>query len=349
MSDTINKINTREELDSREPEAGKTGESERNVLLMPKRQRSQITDALQDLLRSKGPAFGTETVAPQKQTTSELREEVKKEFSEVLGFSLQSIDLNLISVNPFQTRESFDEASLTELSESIKSNGLAQPILLRRIDNKETPFELIAGERRLRATKLLGQTEILALVKDFDQKESLKLSIVENAQRESLNPIEEAHAYKILNSHFKLTQADIASVVGKSRVYISNSLRLLSLPEEIQELLKSSELSVGHAKVLLALSDIETQLYFAGICVRSGLSVRALEQRIARLSEEELEEEDQDYQLELDKIARQEKKLSGLLDIENLKLRLNSHGQKTLSITFDSEAQWKRFFSKVKS
>ena len=222
-----------------------------------------------------------------------------------------------------------------------------QPIVVRETPGGANEFELISGERRLRATKSLGQKKISALVKKVSDQESLELSIIENAQRENLNPLEEAKAYKLLNSKFKLNQSEIAQVVGKNRATISNSLRLLQLPEDVQEFLLQGEISTGHAKVLLSVGDPEAQSYYAGVAVRQDLSVRGLESKISR-DIDTYDEEDEEYQKLLEKVARQETRLANILEMEQVSLSLNNQGQKKLSLTFDSEAQWKRFVAKLK-
>ncbi len=164
---------------------------------------------------------------------------------------VSEIPLDEIALSPFQTREISSSDDLEELKNSILSKGIIQPIIVRELGSSsqsDAKYELVAGERRLRATKQAGLNNIPAIVYDLNDQESLELSIIENAQRENLNPIEEAQAYKMLGDKFHLNQSEIAKVVGKNRVSIANSLRLLSLEIEIIELLKSGELTAGHGR-----------------------------------------------------------------------------------------------------
>jgi len=189
------------------------------------------------------------------------------------------VQTEMIKPNPFQPREDFDNASIEELAQSIKEKGVIQPLLVRR---KGDYYELIAGERRLRASKLLGSKEIPIIVRDVEDRDSLELALIENIQRESLNPIEEAHAYQHLVDKFQLTQERISAVMGKSRVSITNILRLLKLPHEIQEEMKKGRISFAHGRALLELENENHQRQLAQIVISKGLSVRELEGLIKR-------------------------------------------------------------------
>lgn len=184
------------------------------------------------------------------------------------------IDIENIKPNPDQPRLHFDESEIKGLSESIKSVGLIQPIIIRRVDKD---YVVVAGERRLRAAREAGLDKIKTITIEADEEENLTLALIENIQRSDLDPIEEAKAYKILINRFKLKQQEVAKKVGKERATISNSLRLLNLPEDIQNALSLGEISVGHAKVLLSLPQQEDQVKYFEQIVNAGLSVRALE------------------------------------------------------------------------
>lgn len=196
-----------------------------------------------------------------------ISEERQKEY-------IDYIDVERIKPNRYQPREEFNKQRLDELISSIKEKGVVQPILVRPSGDR---YELIAGERRLRAVKSLGYSRIPAVVKDVDDINAIELSLIENIQREELNPVEEAHAYKRLMDEFNFTQEMIGQAVGKDRATIANSLRLLSLPKKIQELLTKGLLSVGHAKVLLSIDNPEQQLSLSKKVVDKGISVRTLE------------------------------------------------------------------------
>lgn len=185
------------------------------------------------------------------------------------------ISVEEIRPNPYQPRENFNSESLEDLVSSIKEKGIIQPVLLRR--SVGGGYELIAGERRLRAAKSLNINEIPAIIKDVKDEESLEIALIENIQRQNLNPVEEAYAYKHLIDEFSCTQEKIAQTIGKSRVSVANTLRLLKLPQEIQEMLRKGLLTFAHGKVLLELQDSKRQLLLADNVVSNGLSVRELE------------------------------------------------------------------------
>ena len=179
-----------------------------------------------------------------------------------------------IKPNPFQPREEFDDTTIGELAQSIKEKGVIQPLLVRRHGDN---YELIAGERRLRAATLLGLKELPIIIKDVNDQDSLELALIENIQREGLNPIEEAHAYQHLMDAFKITQERISEVMGKARASIANTLRLLKLPHEIQEEMKKGRISFAHGRTLLEVEDVNQQRRLAMDVISKGLSVRELE------------------------------------------------------------------------
>lgn len=187
-----------------------------------------------------------------------------------------SVGINLIDPNKFQPRRVFDEDAIASLSESIAQKGVIQPIIVRtKLDGR---YELIAGERRLRAAKRAGLNEIPVVVKEMSDEDSLEIAILENIQREGLNPIEEAEGYARLMNEFSHTQEDIAKFTGKSRSYIANSLRLLNLPEFSRSMLESGKITVGHAK--LALSSESPDELVRSI-LEEGLTVRQTEKKIS--------------------------------------------------------------------
>ena len=193
--------------------------------------------------------------------------------------ALKSIPIGQIGRNPFQPRREFNSEELAELQESLSSSGLLQPITVRRRPGKDG-FELIAGERRLRAAMKLGWKEIPAIIKDIDDKTVLTLALVENLQRTDLNPIEEGEGYHRLSNEFGLTQQQIAETVGKDRTTIANMLRVLQLPEVVRKLLQDGQLTMGHAKVLLGLEDPALITTLAREIVTEGLTVREVERRL---------------------------------------------------------------------
>ena len=196
--------------------------------------------------------------------------------------ALKLIPVAQVARNPFQPRTEFNAEDLVELQESLKASGLLQPITVRRRPSKDG-FELIAGERRLRAATKLGWKEIPAIIREIDDKTLLTLALVENLQRTDLNPIEEGEGYHKLSHDFGLTQQQIAETVGKDRTTIANMLRVLQLPESAKKLLQDGKLSMGHAKVLLGLDDSDKIVTLANEIVREGLTVRELEQRLRQV------------------------------------------------------------------
>ncbi|MEK6774842.1 MAG: ParB/RepB/Spo0J family partition protein [Bdellovibrionota bacterium] len=190
------------------------------------------------------------------------------------------ISIEKIKAGAYQPRNTFEKESLEELAQSIRQNGILQPIIVRK--TKDASFEIVAGERRWRAAQIAGLHEVPILIKNFNDKEALELAIIENIQREDLNPIEEAQGYARLVSEFKLSQQQVAERVGKDRATVANLLRVLSLPVTIQNQIESELLSLGHAKVLLSLPDTQAQVEFAQRAVSEKWSVRKLEKMISR-------------------------------------------------------------------
>ncbi len=181
---------------------------------------------------------------------------------------------------PFQPRKNFSPEALQELAESIKEQGIVQPLIVREQGGK---LEIIAGERRWRAAQLVGLKEVPVIIRQADNRAVLELALIENLQRENLNPLEESQGYQQLIDEFKLTQEQVATKVGKSRAVVANSLRLLKLPTPVQEQLRTGKLSVGHAKVILGLPEGERQARAADQVVRQVLNVRQTEELVARM------------------------------------------------------------------
>ena len=191
------------------------------------------------------------------------------------------IEIDLIDPSPLQPRTAFDDGKLDELAKSIRSNGVVQPVLVRR---KGTRFELIAGERRWRAAEMAGLIKIPAVVRNVSDDKVLEIALIENIQREDLNPIEEARAYKKLIETLGLTQETVGERVGRDRSYVTNYLRLLKLPDDLQELLQTGRISTGHARSLLGVDQVDIQRRIARRVIEQGLSVRATEQLVRAAS-----------------------------------------------------------------
>jgi len=189
---------------------------------------------------------------------------------------LGTLPIDRIKANPYQPRRKFDPELLEELAESIKANGIIQPLIVTKTQGSD--YELIAGERRLQAAKLAGLEAVPVVVRSVSQKEQLQLAIVENIQREDLDPIEEAHAYQTLVEDFELTHQQIAQTVSKDRATVTNSMRLLKLPREIQEMISAQQLSPGHARAILSIEP-EFQPLFAQFIIQYRLTVRQAEEK----------------------------------------------------------------------
>ena len=207
---------------------------------------------------------------------------------------LSRIDLDRIGFNPEQPRKTFDDKTLDELSRSIREVGILQPVLVRRLDAREQvrrhpesgsqpdamEYCVVAGERRVRAARLAGLAEVPALICTYAETEALKIALLENIQREDLGPVEEAQAYSNLLQSYGATQEELAGMLGKRRSTVANMLRLLTLEEQILELLQQGELSRGHAKALLGMDAGPARLQLARLCASRGLSVRETEKRV---------------------------------------------------------------------
>ncbi|EAI6168352.1 ParB/RepB/Spo0J family partition protein [Campylobacter coli] len=213
---------------------------------------------------------------------STLMGDVGEVYSRELGLDknqVSLVEISKITPNPFQPRKTFDEAALNELANSIKEHGLIQPIIVLK---KNDSFILVAGERRLRATQILGKENILAFVSDSDESKLRELALIENIQRENLNPIELANSYKDLIEVYNITQENLAELIHKSRTQITNTLRLLNLDPKTQDLIASGKISQGHAKVLVGL-DKEDEKVLVDSILGQKLSVRDTERLVQKV------------------------------------------------------------------
>jgi ParB family chromosome partitioning protein len=229
-----------------------------------------------------------------------------------------------------QPRTHFDEASLQSLADSIRSHGIVQPLLVRR---RGDGFELIAGERRWRAARLAGVTKVPVVVKEVPDESLLEIALIENIQRENLNPIEEALAYKKLIETVGLTQEALATRVGRDRSYITNYLRLLRLPDDLQQLVKEGRLSTGHARTLLALSHADLQRRLARQIIDNGLSVRATELLVHKTTEEKPQKSSRGPQVVDPNVRAAESKLRRALGTQ-VKILQAESGKGKIEISF---------------
>ena len=247
------------------------------------------------------------------------------------------IPVDLLEPNPFQPRMNFDPEALQELADSIRTFGLIQPVTVRK---KGSKYQIISGERRYRASILAGMDMIPAYIRDATDQGMLEMAIVENIQRENLDPIEVAMSYQRLMEECRLTQEQMADRVGKKRASVANQLRLLKLPAKVQHDLKVGLVSVGHAKVLLGVDDPKAQEMLCDLIVRKGLSVRQLEEKVKSLLKEEAPEKEPE---DLPEMYYRLLENVGRFFGDNISLRRSAAGKGSITIKFDSDEQMERF------
>lgn len=239
------------------------------------------------------------------------------------------LKISQVEPNRKQPRKNFDEDAMEELAESIKQYGIIQPLIVRK---KETHYEIIAGERRWRAAKMAGLKEVPVVIKNYTDEEIMEISLIENIQRENLNPIEEAMAYQLLIQEFHLKQEDIAARVSKSRTFITNAMRLLKLDERVQNMLSESLLTSGHARALLAIENGDLQYETAMKVYDEGLSVREVERLVKKLNtppkegkEEQPDSQKEQYQLIYENAENKLKTIMGTK--VNIRNKTNNKGK----------------------
>ncbi|KUK13509.1 MAG: ParB/RepB/Spo0J family partition protein [Synergistetes bacterium] len=242
---------------------------------------------------------------------------------------LIEIPIEEIIPNPYQPRKSIENDSLEELASSIKQHGLLQPIVVRK---KEEGYEIIAGERRYRAAKMAGLKKIPALVKEASEEETMEYALIENLQREDLNPMEAANAIKFLIERFGLTQEEVADRIGKKRSTVANLLRLLKLPGDLQKMVADGQISMGHARALLSLDDPEEQKRIASEIVSHSLTVRDVEQEVSKRTSKEAKT----------KIAEKRS-----LDIYGVRVKVKRGQKNSIEIFFDNEEEVDWFLRKL--
>ncbi len=272
---------------------------------------------------------------PPAYSIQENRQENKKE-------ELRDVDIDLIDPNPQQPRTTFTEDKLAELAQSIKENGLVQPILLRRKENGR--YQIIAGERRWRASQVAGLQGISAVIREMDDDKILEVALIENIQRQELNPIEEALAYQRLVTTLNLTQEEVARRVGKDRSSVANYVRLLKLPENVQKMVETEKISMGHARAILGLESQEQQSKLAQEIIDKKMSVRETERAVQQKSSTKLDEETDSTVVKNDaNIRAAELKLKRFLGTQ-VKIQISSKGGK-ISIDFSSASELDRIYS----
>ncbi len=254
------------------------------------------------------------------------------------------VDVNLIDNNAQQPRKQFDQDALNELAASIRTHGIVQPLLVKRQGGR---YLIVAGERRFRAARIAGLTEVPVIVTDFDDAAMHEVSLIENIQREDLNPIEEAAAIRFLMRQHDMTQEEVSARIGKSRPAVANALRLLQLPERVIELLRAGTISAGHGRAIAGVEGEKLQLQLADETVRLGYSVRALESRIKHLSEKKPEKEKpQPEKRNAEWVAAEE----SLREKFGTRVRIEGSPKKgRVAIEFYSEEELKRIYEMLYS
>ena len=256
------------------------------------------------------------------------------------GSGVTSLRISDVEPKSDQPRKNFDNEALSQLADSIAANGVLQPILVREVGSGF--YQIIAGERRWRASKLAGLTEIPAIVMEADDLKTAQIALIEIIQREDLNAYEEAKAYRALIDQFELTQEEVAGRLGKSRSSIANSLRLLDLPEEISDLLQGDKLSAGHCKALLGLRDRSKLRALAEKIINNNLSVREAEALVRKANKPE-KNENEIEPLKVDYVAELEKKVTGLT---GRYCKIQTKGQrKTVSIEYGGDGDLEKLLS----
>lgn len=258
---------------------------------------------------------------------------------------MKEVGINQIYPNPNQPRQKFDEISMNELMESIKTHGLIQPIIVRQ--GKEDSFEIIAGERRWLACKKIGLIKVPVVIKNYNDLEASAASLIENIQREDLNAVDEANAYRKLMDNYGLTQEELSIKVGKSRSFIGNMVRMLALPEAIKDMLADEIITAGHARSLLSLPDSETQLKFALKIIKQQLSVRRIEEMVKRYLDNQKENEKIKEELDL---ATMEWEKQLIKDFgKRVKIKSNTNGSGQLIVKYDNSEELVTLINKIKN
>ena len=287
--------------------------------------------------RKGGLGKGLDTLIPPKknETTKEVEKVEIKKIEEY-------VDINKVEPNKDQPRKSFNEDSLIELSESIKQHGIVQPLVVAK---KDDYFEIIAGERRWRAAKLAGVKEVPVIIKDYSTQEVMEIALIENIQREDLNPIEEAQAYQRLIKDYRLKQDEVAEKVSKSRAAITNSLRLLKLDERVQEMVMEGKLSNGHARAIIGIEDGDQQYQVAQKIFDEQMSVRETEKLMKNLNRPEKPEKQKPQN---DFVYRDiEEKMNKIMGTKVV-IKNREHDKGKIEIEYYSQAELERIYDLLK-
>jgi ParB family chromosome partitioning protein len=258
--------------------------------------------------------------------------------------AVTSIPLDNIESNPFQPRDSFEEESLRELAESLKTLGIIQPVTVRKLGYDK--YQLISGERRVLAARLAGMTDIPSFIRVANDQEMLEMALVENIQRKDLNPIQIAIAFQRLVEECNLTQEQLSNRIGKNRSTVTNYIRLLKLPPEIQIAIRSEQISMGHARALINIGEKESQLYLLHVILDKDLSVREVEHLVRSLQSKPQAEKGKDKLPLPIKFKILQESLSNLLTAR-IHLNRNNKGKGSVVISFDSDEHLEKILSHI--
>lgn len=276
---------------------------ENNAVEKPQRTRTKKTSDDSQKKDGEKTSDSSKNKKEEKKEPEKVIVEVEKVVEKIVEKPVeQKMKLSLIEPNSTQPRKQFDEESLQELADSIKEYGVLQPLL---VQEKAGHYEIIAGERRWRAAKMAGLTEVPVLIRDYDKQRSMEIALIENIQRADLNPIEEAQGYQRLIQEFNLTQEEIANRVAKNRATITNSMRLLKLDDRVQQMLVEGKISSGHARALLGLEDGESQYQAARKIIQENLSVRDVERLVKMLNHPKKEKNERETGPDINLIYKQ--------------------------------------------
>ena len=268
---------------------------------------------------------------------------ITEKISGGIARGVTEIDISSIKPNPFQPRKDFNKEKLAELVQSIKERGVIEPIVLRRAPNETGYYEIIVGERRFRASKEAGLKKIPAVVKETNDIEMLEIALIENLQRENLNPLEEAEGYKMLLDKFSYTQEWLARRIGKDRATVANTLRLLNLPHEIKDYILRGTLTEGHGRAILSLDNEMQQIAVARKIVKNGLSVRASEKLAGKLKTKGKTAAKKEKDINIMDLEEE------LMDILGTKVNIMHRGKKgKIEIQYHSEDDFQRILEKLR-
>ena len=282
---------------------------------------------------------GLESLIPKKSDKISKTSAIKQE-------PIFYIEIEKIKSNPYQPRKNFDQDSLKSLADSIKEHGILQPLLVSRAEKESgIEYQLVAGERRLLASKMIGLTQVPVIVRDPTEKEKLEVSLVENVQRANLNPLEKAEAYKKLYEEFNFMQKDIAKMVGGSREAVANTLRLLDLPEEIKQALREAKITEGHARAMLAVTDVQKQKAIFVKTLRDGLNVREVESLTQKMGI--WRSAPKQATAAVKELKDLEERLRQALQVKNIRLTMPA-GKPKLNIFFNSKKEVENLLEKFK-